>query len=166
MLQITLLSLTQTLAFGSLLARANISFPIEAMYLYGPLGSGKTTLTQALVSALPGGDRAEVASPSFTIFHSYPTSPPVIHCDLYRCQFAPPDDLLETLEDGSHLAIVEWAEFLPTPYRAREYLDIYINACDKFRVLTIRHTGINAEKICGKLKEEQGLPSAGWQKCI
>lgn len=150
MLQIVLPSLSHMQSFGAQLAKAIISFPIEAIYLYGTLGSGKTTLTQALVGALPGGENAEVASPSFTIFHDYPTTPPIIHCDLYRCQFAIPDDLLEILEK-SDLVIVEWPEFLPTLYRARVCLDIYINACDKERVLTIKPTGLNAEKLCDKL---------------
>ena len=40
---------------------------LRALYLRGTLGSGKTTLTRGLVAALPGGESAEVASPSFTL---------------------------------------------------------------------------------------------------
>ena len=153
MLSISLPTLEHTQTFGLHLAQAIISYPVEAIYLYGPLGSGKTTLTQALVRALPGSDNAEVASPSFTIFHEYPTHPKVVHCDLYRCQAAVPDELLELFEDGAHLAIVEWPEFLPTYYHAREYLDISINACEKNRVLTIKPFGINAKRLCDKLTQ-------------
>lgn len=154
MFNIVLSTQAHTQMFGAHLAQTLVSYPIEAIYLYGPLGSGKTTLTQNLVRALPGGENAEIASPSFAIYHQYPTRPPVIHCDLYRCQFSIPEDLLEILEDDSHLAIIEWPEFLPSLYQAREYLDIYINACEKNRVLTIKPTGMLAEKLCDKLTYE------------
>ncbi len=57
---------------------------IRALYLRGTLGSGKTTLTRGLVAALPGGEDAEVASPSFTLCNIYPTRPALLHADLYR----------------------------------------------------------------------------------
>ena len=58
----------------------------------GELGAGKTTLVRGLVEALPGGQDAEVASPSFNLVNLYPTQPETAHVDLYRCEGAPLDD--------------------------------------------------------------------------
>lgn len=108
--------------------------------LEGDLGAGKTTLTRLMVEALPGGNEAEVTSPSFTLCNVYPTTPEVWHYDLYRLEDygpgMPPDDsLLEALEyfsaeasealayngDSPILMLVEWPErldphFLPASY--------------------------------------------------
>ena len=54
---------------------------VHSILFYGDLGSGKTTFTRGLIEALPGGENAEVSSPSFTLCNSYPTTPSVIHCD-------------------------------------------------------------------------------------
>ena len=79
---------------------------IAALLLRGPLGSGKTTLTRALVEALPGGDQAEVASPSFTLCNYYPTTPPVMHCDLYRSPGSLPDEIAEGLDKPEIFSIL------------------------------------------------------------
>ena len=81
---VTLHSLADTRRLGRLLAAGLRELGPVALLLRGPLGSGKTTLTAALTAALPGGDLAEVGSPSFTICNYYPTTPPVLHADLYR----------------------------------------------------------------------------------
>ncbi|MDR1125129.1 MAG: tRNA (adenosine(37)-N6)-threonylcarbamoyltransferase complex ATPase subunit type 1 TsaE [Deltaproteobacteria bacterium] len=84
------------------------------LLLQGGLGAGKTTLTRFLVESLPGGERAEVSSPSFTLCNSYACELPVLHFDLYR--LAPgqwDDDLAEALEmaeNGDLLLIIEWPE--------------------------------------------------------
>ena len=73
----------ETAALGSILARAMTNSPFSLL-MTGDLGCGKTTLTRALVEALPGGESAETSSPSFTLCNVYPTTPPIVHCDLYR----------------------------------------------------------------------------------
>lgn len=87
---------------------------LRCILFVGPLGSGKTTLTRGLVESLPGGDDAEVSSPSFNICNLYPTLPAVAHFDLYRLAGGEPDDaLLDLLDEGTSLVLVEWAERLP-----------------------------------------------------
>ena len=115
-----------TRTLGRLLAEAQPeASPYPALLLEGPLGAGKTTLTRALVEALPGGDQAEPASPSFNIMNLYPTSPPVAHFDLYRLAGARlDDDAAERLEDPTGLAVVEWAEFLPPAERPADALTL------------------------------------------
>ena len=69
-------SLDDTARLGTLLAGMMQNAPqVRALLLQGDLGSGKTTLTRSLVAALPGGDQAEISSPSFTICNNYPTCP-------------------------------------------------------------------------------------------
>ncbi|WP_288907514.1 tRNA (adenosine(37)-N6)-threonylcarbamoyltransferase complex ATPase subunit type 1 TsaE [uncultured Desulfovibrio sp.] len=97
---VTLHSLADTRRLGRLLAAGLRELGPVALLLRGPLGSGKTTLTAALTAALPGGDLAEVGSPSFTICNYYPTTPPVLHADLYRSPGSPPEELEEALDDG------------------------------------------------------------------
>ena len=111
---------SRTEALGKLLARAiglagNPILP-TAIFLYGDLGSGKTTLVRALVSNLPGGEKAEVASPSFTLANEYPTSPLTVHADLYRLGHASylPEELDESLNSGAWL-LLEWPKYLANP---------------------------------------------------
>lgn len=117
---------------------------VRALLLRGPLGSGKTTLTSALVQALPGGEAAEVASPSFTLCNHYPTTPPVLHCDLYRSTGALPDEILDGLENPAILTIVEWAEYLPPADWPEEILDISLQACEEKRLLALEAHGSSA----------------------
>ncbi|MBM9614019.1 tRNA (adenosine(37)-N6)-threonylcarbamoyltransferase complex ATPase subunit type 1 TsaE [Desulfobulbus rhabdoformis] len=88
--------------------------PGDVLLLYGPLGAGKTTLTQALARGLAVGDDQYVSSPSFALLHEYEGRLPIAHMDLYR--LADEDDieasgLAEYLEyDG--VSIIEWPERL------------------------------------------------------
>ena len=104
--------------------------------LFGPLGAGKTCLVRGLVSRLPGGDVAEVASPSFSLCNLYPTIPPVAHVDLYRTGMAMKclpndvsclpltDEVLELVDNNERLVIVEWGEFYPTDCMPEKRLDV------------------------------------------
>lgn len=153
MAAISLNSLEDTRRLGQCLARALESDnAVRALLLRGPLGSGKTTLTRALVEALPGGAQAEVASPSFTLCNHYPTTPPVQHCDLYRSLGSLPDEIAEGLENPSVLTILEWAEYLPPADLPEEFLDISFKACERKRVLTLHAYGPNAEALLCRLR--------------
>lgn len=101
----------QTGLLGAVLAGLVMRLNPGALLLYAPLGAGKSALTAALVRALPGGEKAECSSPSFTVCNIYYTAPVTRHFDLYR--LAPGllnDDLAESLDDVAALTIVEWAE--------------------------------------------------------
>lgn len=129
MQEIVLETLESTERLGRRLAAWLPASAVRLVLLSGPLGSGKTTLVRALVSALPGGEQAEVSSPSFTLCNSYPTRPPVLHCDLYRAGGAP-DELLEALDSGEALVVVEWGEYLAPQDLPPEYLDIRFRLCN------------------------------------
>lgn len=127
---------------------------VRALLLRGPLGSGKTTFTAALVRSLPGCERAEVASPSFTICHHYPTTPPVLHGDLFRCQSSLPEEIIEGLDDKAVLTILEWAEHLPAADLPDEFLDISFKTDEHERLMTLAAHGHNAEKLLHNLCED------------
>jgi tRNA threonylcarbamoyladenosine biosynthesis protein TsaE len=87
------------------------------LILSGPLGAGKTTLTQHLAKLL--GSEAQVSSPSYTLIHEYPTPEgELIHMDAYRLGGA--DALYEFgLEDylsRARLVVIEWGEALLKDY--------------------------------------------------
>lgn len=158
MARITLVTLDDTRRFAGLLAHALDNVPeVKTLLLRGDLGSGKTTLTRFMILALPGGNEAEVASPSFTLCNHYPTVPPVLHCDLYRCPGSVPEDLLEALDNLSTLIIIEWAEFLPDQERPEEYLDIALKACEEGHLLTLQACGRKAEALLRHLCEQWTL---------
>ena len=100
-MDISLPDAESTVEFGRQLGRAlNEQYAeggeqVHIILFYGDLGSGKTTFTRGFIEALPGGENAEVSSPSFTLCNSYPTTPSVIHCDLYRSEGALPDEVDE-----------------------------------------------------------------------
>lgn len=101
-MQIILTSLDDTDKFAKIAAKSLLEQKekgeyLHNLYLQGEMGMGKTTFTRSFVGALPGAEEAEVASPSFTICHEYPTNPEIYHADLYRL----PNhiDLPEELED-------------------------------------------------------------------
>jgi len=124
---------------------------VHIMLFYGDLGSGKTTFTRGFIEALPGGENAEVSSPSFTLCNSYPTTPSVIHCDLYRSEGALPDEVDEALDTESGLVLVEWAERIAAENLPPKRLDILFQVCKNNRLVTLSPYGKAAHCVLQKL---------------
>lgn len=79
--------------------------------LRGELGSGKTTLAQAICRGLNVTD--SVTSPTYALVHEYRTDEaPVFHLDLYR--LAGPHELanlgFDDILDAGGIVLVEWPE--------------------------------------------------------
>lgn len=143
---------------------------VRAVYLFGSLGSGKTTLCRGLVAALPGGEEAEVASPSFTLCNIYPTRPPVLHADLYRLggNAVLPEEMEEDASpDGDALLLLEWPEYLaaseyaperldvvltPWPPDPPENLDIPGEPCERKRLASVTAHGAAARRLLDALR--------------
>lgn len=95
----------------------------DVIALTGPLGAGKTTFAQGLLSGL--GVKGYVTSPSFTIANEYEGRVKVAHLDLYRI------DRLEELKEigldeylgGDYLVVMEWADRVE-PHLSGEYLKV------------------------------------------
>ena len=100
-------------ALGRRLAR--LVPPGRVIGLCGPLGAGKTVLTQGIAAGL-GLDARQVTSPSFALCRVHPGRTPLVHIDLYRlANEADAHDagLLEWIDDpGDALVVVEWFERL------------------------------------------------------
>ncbi|MHA7886161.1 tRNA (adenosine(37)-N6)-threonylcarbamoyltransferase complex ATPase subunit type 1 TsaE [Roseicyclus sp.] len=104
-------------ATGALAVRlARLLRPGDTLLLQGQLGAGKSHVARAAIRALigPGGERAEVPSPTFTLVQVYDTaSGEVWHADLYRLT-----DPAEAEELGLEAAmeeaicLVEWPDRL------------------------------------------------------
>lgn len=106
-LPVVLPDLAATRALG---ARLAVELrPGDLVVLTGPLGAGKTALTQGLGQAL--GVRGAVTSPTFVLARTHRGSLPLTHVDAYRLRGAGPSSLLDldlelALEDG--VVVVEW----------------------------------------------------------
>ncbi|MCR4278109.1 MAG: tRNA (adenosine(37)-N6)-threonylcarbamoyltransferase complex ATPase subunit type 1 TsaE, partial [Candidatus Berkelbacteria bacterium] len=89
-------------------------FAGDVLALSGPLASGKTTLTQAILKEM--GYDGRVTSPTFVLEKHYPVNyngiKEVVHLDFYRLK---PVELTtfgwkEYLGDNTALTIIEWPE--------------------------------------------------------
>jgi tRNA threonylcarbamoyladenosine biosynthesis protein TsaE len=96
------------------------------LLLEGDLGSGKTTLVQAIGAGL--GITENIDSPTFTLINEYLEGRlPLYHLDLYRLQPAEvaalhPETYWEGLDFPSGIVAIEWADKLP--YKPSSYLEI------------------------------------------
>jgi len=101
-------SAAQTEALGAALAR--VVRPGDVVALHGELGAGKTCFVRGLARGL--GVRDAVASPTFTLMHTYAGPVPLYHLDAWmreRGEAFLQDGGAEWLTaDG--VAAVEWAE--------------------------------------------------------
>ena len=91
--------------------------PGDLVRLEGPLGAGKTCFVRGVLRAI--GWESSVRSPTFNLIQVYPTSPPVVHADLYRLSSAAGLGLEEYGE--THVCLVEWADRLGETSGGREW---------------------------------------------
>jgi tRNA threonylcarbamoyladenosine biosynthesis protein TsaE len=86
----------------------------DVILLYGDLGAGKTTLTQAIAVGLDVPADQYVTSPSFALMHEYPGRIALYHMDFYR--LSGEEDVegagLIDYVGGPGLAVIEWPDRL------------------------------------------------------
>jgi tRNA threonylcarbamoyladenosine biosynthesis protein TsaE len=103
------LSADELSRFGEALG-AGLSAP-AVIGLSGEMGSGKTTLVQAICRGL--GARALATSPTYALVHHYAAGPtPVYHVDCYRLKH--PDEArdlgFDDMSRENAIVLIEWPE--------------------------------------------------------
>ncbi|WP_433191410.1 tRNA (adenosine(37)-N6)-threonylcarbamoyltransferase complex ATPase subunit type 1 TsaE [Actinoallomurus sp. CA-150999] len=114
----------------------------DLVVLSGPLGAGKTTLTQGLGEGLKV--RGPITSPTFVIARVHPSlagGPSLVHADAYRLGgLDEVDDLDLDLQDA--VTVVEWGEGLVEDL-SEDRLEVTIERSDS-EERTVRITGVGA----------------------
>ncbi len=88
--------------------------PDDRIYLYGELGSGKTTLTKGICLGL--GVKEVITSPSFVVVTEYAGRLPVVHIDLFRLESQELGMLpVEEYFINGGVTVIEWADRLSPP---------------------------------------------------
>lgn len=108
-IEVHLATPADTRALGARLARH--LRPGDLVVLSGPLGAGKTALTQGIGAAL--GVRGQVTSPTFVLARVHRGPVPLVHVDAYRLHDAGVLDLddLDLDDELPHsVTVVEWGE--------------------------------------------------------
>ena len=87
----------------------------DCIFLFGELGSGKTTFTRSLINQLQiknEVNETEVPSPTFNLLYEYEMkSLKVMHYDLYRLKTNKEIQQLGIFEDSTNIiSIIEWPE--------------------------------------------------------
>jgi len=114
----------------------------DLILLNGPLGAGKTALTQGIGAALGISD---VTSPTFVISRTHKGSLPLIHVDVYRLQESGNaaiylDDLDLDSACESAVTVIEWGG-AESARLSDERLEIDIDRSEEARIVTCRAIG-------------------------
>lgn len=108
-----LVTAEDTKAWGRRLGRAlRIG---DVVGLVGPLGAGKTTLTQGIAEGMEISAHRHVASPTFALVNEHPGRVPLLHADLYRVASAA--ELVELGLDEAFdrtASVIEWLDRFPS----------------------------------------------------
>jgi len=141
----------QTLLLGQAFAQSLTSVAPCTILLRGELGAGKTTLVRGLVESLPGGQEAEISSPSFNIFNVYPTIPEVVHFDLYRTvDSLTAENLSGYFADPVYLVLVEWVDNLPADFWPESYVLVNLVFAEQGRTAKLEATRPQAAQVVKK----------------
>lgn len=102
----------------------------DSLYMYGELGSGKTTLARVIIQQLQEKykvKKTEVPSPTFNLLHEYEIkSLKVMHYDLYRLKNNQDIQKLGIFEDNKNkIIIIEWPEKIKKKIKNRLEINLY-----------------------------------------
>ena len=99
----------------------------DIIFLYGEIGTGKTTFTRFFINNLESKNkikRSEVLSPTFNIVYDYDVgSMKILHYDLYRLKNYNDISQLGMFETSDqYLKLIEWPELIKQ--KPRDRIDI------------------------------------------
>jgi len=140
-------TLQTTQALGNIIGE--LAQPGHVILLEGDLGSGKTTLTQAIGHGLQVDATNYITSPTFSIIQEYPGRIPLYHMDFYRItgreEFT--DLGVEEYLYGSGLSVVEWPERLADMTPDNHLKLLLIITGESSRSMTISAKGSGWENL-------------------
>ncbi|MBI4056498.1 MAG: tRNA (adenosine(37)-N6)-threonylcarbamoyltransferase complex ATPase subunit type 1 TsaE [Elusimicrobia bacterium] len=126
--------------------------PPSVLCLYGPMGSGKTTLVQGIARGM--GFHGRAVSPTFNLVREYRTwKKTLYHLDLFRVASGELYQLgLEDyFSDPKGICVIEWAE-CARAWLPQDRLEIYLAVQQNgLRKLKFRAGRIHSKKICAIL---------------
>ena len=102
----------------------------DCILLFGEIGTGKTTLTRALINNLQNQNKqveTEVLSPTFNILYEYEISKlKIMHYDLYRLKTESDVQQLGIFNQTmKSIKVIEWAEIIKD--KPDDRLEVYIS---------------------------------------
>ena len=118
----------------------------DCIFLFGELGSGKTTFTRSLINGLQEKNKVnktEVLSPTFNLLYEYEIkSSKVMHYDLYRLEDIKEVDQLGIFENSENvITIVEWPEKIKKNVENRLEITFYYETDVESRKLKFQGFG-------------------------
>tara|TARA_B100000214_G_scaffold350809_1_gene304761 strand:- start:3011 stop:3466 length:456 start_codon:yes stop_codon:yes gene_type:complete len=118
----------------------------DCIFLFGELGSGKTTFTRSLINELQKKnkvDKTAVLSPTFNLLYEYEIkSLKVMHYDLYRLEDVKEVNQLGIFENKKNvITIIEWPEKIKKNVENRLEITFYYEIDDENRKLKIQGFG-------------------------
>jgi tRNA threonylcarbamoyladenosine biosynthesis protein TsaE len=137
-LHLDLPDLAATIRLGNRLGE--LLQPGDLILLTGPLGTGKTTLTQAVGRGAGVEESCYITSPTYALLHEYPGRLPLYHLDLYRLGSEEEIEELGFLDYlyGRGATLIEWPDRLGR-LKPATYLDLelaYAGESGRTAVLT------------------------------
>tara|TARA_Y100001970_G_scaffold283584_1_gene399096 strand:- start:20703 stop:21158 length:456 start_codon:yes stop_codon:yes gene_type:complete len=102
----------------------------DCIFLFGELGSGKTTFVRSLIHQLQEKNKinkTEVSSPTYNLLHEYTIkSLNILHYDLYRLKKTKEIDQLGIFQDENEvIKIIEWPEIIDKTIKNRLEITFY-----------------------------------------
>tara|TARA_B100000700_G_C14890826_1_gene782645 strand:- start:255 stop:710 length:456 start_codon:yes stop_codon:yes gene_type:complete len=118
----------------------------DCIFLFGELGSGKTTFTRSLINLLQEKNevyKTEVPSPTFNLLYEYEIkSFKVMHYDLYRLKSNKEIEQLGIFDDTLDvILIIEWPEKMKKKIKNRLEITFYYETDDSNRKIKLQGFG-------------------------
>tara|TARA_B000000565_G_C23653167_1_gene327454 strand:+ start:62 stop:517 length:456 start_codon:yes stop_codon:yes gene_type:complete len=118
----------------------------DCIFLFGELGSGKTTFTRSLINQIQEKNKVaktEVPSPTFNLLYEYEIkSLKVMHYDLYRLKTNKEIEQLGIFEDSKNIiSVIEWPEKMKKKIKNRLEITFYHETDEESRKIKFEGFG-------------------------